>query len=116
MIRFNIDDTPNIFKHNFPCSMFKSNNTNDNDDNNEIVSNIYITISNVNFDDFFIIFNVLVNIIFYNTNIGIIYNESNNKQITKQYVFCKIGILDSKAGTTQIVIIRQLDLNTLYFR
>ena len=58
---------------------------------------------------------MLVNIIFYNTNIGTIYNESNNKQIVKQYVFCKIGILDSKVGTTQIVIIRQLDLNTLYF-
>lgn len=43
--------------------------------------------------------------VFYNTNIGIIYNESNNKQTAKQYVFCKIGILDSKAGTTQIVII-----------
>ena len=39
---FNIDDTPNIFKHSFPCSMFKSNNTNDNDDNIEIASNKYI--------------------------------------------------------------------------
>ena len=42
---------------------------------------------------------------FYNTNIGTMYNESNNKQTAKQYVFCKIGILDSKAGITQIVII-----------
>ena len=33
------------------------------------------------------------------------YNESSNMQTAKQYVFCKIGILDSKAGTTQIVII-----------
>ena len=43
MIRFNIDDTPNIFRHNFDSSMSKFNNTNDNDDNNEIVSNKYIT-------------------------------------------------------------------------
>jgi hypothetical protein len=59
---------------------------------------------------------LLINLFFfYNTNIGIIYNESNNKQTAKQYVFCKIGILDSKAGTTQIVIIRQLDLSKYYF-
>ena len=40
---FNIDDTPNIFRHNFDSSMSKFNNTNDNDDNNEIVSNKDIT-------------------------------------------------------------------------
>lgn len=60
MIRFNIDDTPNIFRHNFDSSMSKFNNTNDNDDNNEIVSNIYITISNVSLDDCFIINNLRV--------------------------------------------------------
>ena len=57
---FNIDDTPNIFKHSFDWSMSKFNNTNDNDDNNEIVSNIYITISNVSLDDCFIINNLRV--------------------------------------------------------
>ncbi len=57
---FNIDDTPNIFRHNFDSSMSKFNNTNDNDDNNEIVSNIYITISNVSLDDCFIINNLRV--------------------------------------------------------
>lgn len=57
---FNIDDTPNIFKHSFDSSMFKFNNTNDNDDNNEIVSNIYITISNVSLDNCFIINNLRV--------------------------------------------------------
>ena len=40
---FNIDDTPNIFRDNFDSSLSKSNNTNDNDDNNEIASNKYIT-------------------------------------------------------------------------
>ena len=40
---FNIDDTPNIFKQSFDSSMFKSNNTNDNDDNIVIASNKYIT-------------------------------------------------------------------------
>lgn len=57
---FNIDDTPNIFKHSFDSSMSKFNNTNDNDDNNEIASNIYITISNVSLDDCFIINNLRV--------------------------------------------------------
>ena len=61
---FNIDDTPNIFKHSFDSSMSKFNNTNDNDDNNEIASNIYIIISNVSLVNGFIIFNVLVNLCF----------------------------------------------------
>lgn len=57
---FNIDDIPNIFRHNIDSSMSKFNNTNDNDDNNEIASNIYITISNVSLDDCFIINNLRV--------------------------------------------------------
>ena len=61
---FNIDDTPNIFRHNFDSSVFKSNNTNDNDDNIEIPSNIYITIWNISLVNGFIIFNVLVNLYF----------------------------------------------------
>ncbi len=58
---FNIDDAPNIFKHNVASSTFKSYNTNINDENIEIPSNKYITIWNNVFVDFFIIFNVLVN-------------------------------------------------------
>ena len=54
---FNIDDTPNIFKHNFDSSVFKSNNTNDNDDNIEIASNKYITIWNISLVNGFIICN-----------------------------------------------------------
>ena len=52
---FNIDDTPNIFKHSFDCSVFKFNITNDNDDNIIIPSNNHITIWNNTFVDFFII-------------------------------------------------------------
>ena len=58
----NIDDTPNIFKHSFDCSMFKSNNTNDNDHNIIIPSNNHITIWNIVLVNGFIIFNVLVNL------------------------------------------------------
>ena len=57
---FNIDDTPNIFRHNFDSSMSKFNNTSDNDDNNEITSNTYIIISNVSLDNCFIINNLKV--------------------------------------------------------
>ena len=53
---FNIDDTPNIFKHSFDWSMFKFNNTNDNDDNNEITSNKYIITWNISLVNDFIIF------------------------------------------------------------
>lgn len=61
---FNIDDTPNIFKHSFDCSMFKSNNTNDNDDNIVIPSNNHITIWNIALVNGFIMFNMLVNLCF----------------------------------------------------
>ena len=52
---FNIDDTPNNFKQNNDCSLFKSYNTNINDENIETPSNKYITIWNNTFVDFFII-------------------------------------------------------------
>ena len=56
MIRFNIDDTPNIFRHNFDSSMSKFNNTNDNDDNIVIPNNNHITIWNISLVNGFIIF------------------------------------------------------------
>ena len=54
---FNIDDTPNIFKQSFNSSVFKSNITNDNDDNIEIASNKYITTWNISLVNGFIICN-----------------------------------------------------------
>lgn len=52
---FNIDDAPNNFKQNNDCSLFKSYNTNINDENIETPSNNHITIWNNTFVDFFII-------------------------------------------------------------
>ena len=77
---FNIDDTPNIFKQSFNSSVFKSNITNDNDDNIEIASNKYITIWNNIFVDFFIIFNVLVNLLIINK----LYKTANPDNLTQQ--------------------------------
>ena len=77
---FNIDDTPNIFKHSFDCSMFKSNITNDNDDNIEIASNKYITTWNISLVNGFIIFNVLVNLLIINK----LYKTANPDNLTQQ--------------------------------
>lgn len=63
---FNIDDAPNIFKDSFDSSVFKFNNTNDNDDNIVIPNNNHITIWNISLVNGFIIFNVLVNFCFNN--------------------------------------------------
>jgi hypothetical protein len=52
---FNIDDAPNIFKHNIASSIFKSYNTNVHDENIEIPINIYIINWNNNLVDCFII-------------------------------------------------------------
>ena len=77
---FNIDDAPNIFKHSFDSSMFKFNNTNDNDDNIVIASNKYITTWNISLVNGFIIFNVLVNLLIINK----LYKTANPDNLTQQ--------------------------------